>query len=91
MPVRHVDIIGQRRAGELAADGSHVDDLMENAEPCCAGCRVIQFFSVSLAVVEGDQPEQFLLDGYSVGKRNAIQSAGADDNGLHIFVLVLSG
>ncbi len=92
MPVGNIDIVGEGRAGKARADSPYVDDLMGNAEPFGTGFGRIQFLSVALAIVEGEEGCELMFGCYSISKRNRIESAGADDERFHKSgFLVLTG
>ncbi len=91
MAVRHIDVIGERRAGQACANGADIDDLMRDAKPFCAGLGEVQLLLVALAVIEREQACEFMFRRHFVGKRNGVQSAGADDERFHILILVLTG
>ncbi|OWK25993.1 hypothetical protein AJ87_47165 [Rhizobium yanglingense] len=92
MPVRNIDVVGQRRSRQMAAYIPDVDDLMGHTQAFGACSREIEFLAVPLSVVEGEKADEFVFRGNLVRKRNGVQSAGADDNGFHdVGSLVLTG
>lgn len=92
MAIGHVDIVGECRTGQMRADGSDIDDMMRHAKARGATGGEIQFLLVALAIIEGDESEKFVFRRDFMGKRNGVQSAGADHDGFHkLGSLVLTG
>jgi len=77
--VRNIDVVGQRRAGELAADIGDVHQYMFGAELLGAQAGKLQLFPVALAIVEGDEAGKLVVLRDPVRKGDGIHSAGTDD------------
>ena len=92
MPIRHRNVVRQRRTGEMRADGSDIDDMMGYAKARGATGGEIQLLPVALAIIEGDESEKLMFRRDFMRKRNGVQSAGADDDSSHkCGSLVLTG
>ncbi len=84
MAIGHVDVIGQRRSGQMPANAGDVDDLVWNAKPVGTGRGEVEFLAMALAVIEGKNADEFVLGrDITVRERNGVQSAGADDDSSH--------
>lgn len=83
VPVGHVHIISQRRAAQVPANIADIDNLVRNSQPLGADSGKAEFLFVPLAVIERKQANEFLLGRHLVSERNRVQSAGADDEGIH--------
>ena len=68
MPVRHVNIIGQRRPGQGRANAAHVDYVMGNLQTLGAKGRIIQFLAVTLSVIKGHKAGELLFLGNHMRK-----------------------
>ena len=91
MAIGHIDGIGQCRSAKRGPDSTDINDVVGHAKPGAASCGEIQLFFMALAIIKRQQSREVLLCGNAVGQRHRIQSARADHNRFHSFVLVLTG